>query len=332
LPVAAGTVQAQLTLRDDVTADKTAWAVTRTSSPLHVLLVSNGDLFLQTAFELDPTLLLDGVKPSAYRPAAAETYDLVVFDGFLPATLPVTPSLIVNPPKGSVGPLRFGALIKGGSPAALTGVTGDTGAILHYLDLSDVHIARGRQSSLPGWMQPLARVGGWTMLAAGDDGTSRYAVIPFALADSDWPLRISFPIAIQNLLAFLAPGLALDRGTLTAGQSVHFLPPPGTRQLAIHRPGGGTDTLSVPFPPFTDTDQPGLYTVRAVGERPRTASFAVDFFPPRTAPAIGPSTVWLGGSRAGIDHRVTVPVTVTWIFGILALAFLTAEWWFAFRR
>jgi hypothetical protein len=217
--------------------------------------------------------------------------------------------------------------------------------VLKYVDLSDVHVARARQVTLPGWMQPLAVAGGHTVLAVGAGtgglaGGRRLAVVSFDLQHSDWPLRVSFPIVLQNLLHYLAPGLTLGHTNVTAGQSVSFFPPPGTRLLKIARPDGHTDGLKPPFPPFTNTSRPGFYTVKAVqppsGGSPAaaaglSASFAVNFFPARPAPAGGPSTLHIGHSGGGKTLTASVQISVIWVFELLALVILGTEWWIAFR-
>jgi hypothetical protein len=164
--------------------------------------------------------------------------------------------------------------------------------------------------------------------------------VSFDLQRSDWPLRVSFPIMLQNLLHYLAPGLTLGQTTIAAGQSVSFFPPPGTRALQITGPDGRTQQIEPPFPPFTDTARPGLYTVRAVeaasGAYPAaaaglSAAFAVDFFPQRPAPAGGPATLHTGKAAAGKTLTASIPVSVLWMFELLALTILAGEWWITFR-
>jgi hypothetical protein len=136
---------------------------------------------------------------------------------------------------------------------------------------------------------------------------------------------------LHNLLSFLTPGLALGAESLTVGTQVQLSPAPGTREVRITRPDGGIDRVSAPFPPFTDTSRAGIYTARAVGSS-RSASFAVNFFPSRAAATSGPAELRFGARSAGETHVVSVPVSVAWAFGLLALALLSLEWWYAFRR
>jgi len=197
-------------------------------------------------------------------------YDLVIFDGFLPPALPTNSTLLVAPPAGRSGPLRFaGALTAGAVNAASAG---PLAGLLQYVDLGDVHVAQVRAVTLPGWMQPLATSNGHPVLAAGEEGTARFALVSFDLQHSDWPLRVSFPIMLQNLLQYLAPGLTLGQTTITTGQAVTFFPRPGTRALEVVRPDGGVPR----GPAYTPCRR------RAQGPRPPAGSIRRQLLPRAT--------------------------------------------------
>ncbi|MDQ2741465.1 MAG: VWA domain-containing protein, partial [Chloroflexota bacterium] len=344
LPAGTHVIRARIMRRDDVDADKSAWAVVSHSAPRHVLLVTHGDYFLQTALQFDPSIVLTMEQPGQYtapKPSAgypdANGVDLTIFDGTLPAQLPSTPVLLIGPPSGRVGPIRVGTLTPAGtatdaptpSDAALAG-------ILQYADLSDVHVAVARQVSLPGWVQPLVVSAGYPhsgslLLAAGNNGQTRVAIVPFQLQESDWPLRISFPVVMQNLVHYLAPGLTPGSASVVAGAPVALSAPPGAPALELTLPDGAHVTLRPPFPPFTDTSRPGVYTVREPGTN-RTAVFVVNFFPSRPAPAPPSAVAHLGNGSSHLARRASAPESVAWLFGLVGLIVLSAEWWYAFRR
>jgi hypothetical protein len=334
LPSGVRRLEVRLTQSDDVAGDKTAWAAVAAEPTRRVLLVSRGDYFLQTALLLGPSVKLATVPPAAYIPGMERGFDLAVFDGVLPPYIPGGSTLMVAPPAGRAGALSFGREQTAGAVTnASSAVTGPAGAILRYADLSDVHVAQVRAVSLPGWLQPLAMSSGHAALAVGEKGNARYGIVNFDLQRSDWPLRISFPIVVQNMLRYLTPGLTLGARNIVSGQSVKFFPSPGTRRLDVTLPDGTVDHLSAPFPPFTDTAQPGLYSVKEVraGTTAEAEPFAVNFFPARPAPASGPPSVRLGQDQASKAVRGSVPVEITGAVVIAALALLALEWWVAFR-
>ncbi len=340
LPADSQRLQVKITTKDDMNVDKSAWAAVGGSATRRVLLVSRGDYFLEAALTDDPEVRLSAVPPAAYQPGMEASYDVVIFDGFLPPAFPATSSLLIGPPKGRLGPLHFGGTVSGGAVIASAANSGPAASILKYVDLGDVHVAQSRAVGFPGWLQALATAGGSPVLAAGERNTTRIALVDFNLQRSDWPLRISFPVVLQNLMPYLAPGLTLGQSNVSTGGTVTFFPPPGTREIEVTRPDGATTRVGPPFPPFTTTARPGLYGARAVKQtlkgQPSAAgglstSFAVNFFPARPAPAAGPSTLHIGHAGAGGTLTASIPISVVWVFLLLALLFLAAEWWIAFR-
>jgi len=337
LPDGVRQLQARLTVSDNMAVDKVAWAVVPQPVTNRVLLVTYGDYFLQTALALAPGVKLTTLSPNTYLPAAALASDLVVFDGFLPRSVPGGPVLLVNPPRSRAVGMRFGAYLRTGSVSPVPGLTGGTASLLQYVDLSDVHVARARAVTLPAWMNAVAVSGRETLLAAGQDVGRRVALISFNLEESDWPLRLSFPVAIRNLLAYLEPGLGLAASTFQTGQPVQLFPGPGTREIDIRRPDGHVDVLSAPFLVFADTGKPGLYRAREIGVGGATSiTFAVNAFGARTiaggSPALnGPDVLRFGEQSIGSSSS-GVPESLGWAFGLLALTLLSAEWWYGFKR
>lgn len=370
LPSSAQRLHAKLAQRDDFESDKNAWAVVPSGQTRTVLLVSKAttrdqsrDYFLRTALAVDPTVRPYVVSPAVYTATLARNFDIIVFDHFLPRSLPATSALLVSPPAGRVGfpggapsasesgygAVRFGTEkpvgnINLASPSAYPALR----SVLNYVDFSDVHIALSRTISLPGWLQPLAVSGDMPLIAAGDTGSLRVALIGFDLQKSDWPLRVSFPVTFQNLLHYLTPGLTLGATTIKEGESVTLFPDGGASAILVRKPDGSVERLTRPFVPFTDTGSPGFYQVQEVGTATNgTATFAVSFLHPRIDSVDGPSVITFARSgrtavtsTSGTPSRASggtvgdlaIPTSVAWTFGALALLMLTGEWWFAFRQ
>ncbi|HEV3312079.1 MAG TPA: hypothetical protein VG815_16335, partial [Chloroflexota bacterium] len=331
LPAHAGVLHATLTARDDVRTDKQAWALVSSGEVRRILLVTSSDYFLQTALTVDPSIQLSTVSPGNYNPRTAQRYDLVVFDGSLPASLPSTPVLLLSPPRGSVGPFTFERFVGAGRVADAPAPSADVGQVLQNVDVSDVHVARQRRATMPAWMTPLFTSGGHVLVAAGDNNGTRVAAGTFNLQESDWPLRISFPVLIQNLVHFLVPGVGVSSSSISAGDQISLSPEPGIQQIDITLPSGRVQRIGSPFPPFTNTSVPGVYTVREAG-RSLVIRFVANLTPSRPSPAAGPADLVLGKGSGGTSKAVSSPNEVGWIVAILCLGLLSAEWWLAFKR
>ena len=103
--VAAGGSSDSSSPPDQLAADDRAWAIVPPERKREILLVGEGDPYLETALSYLPNSNLFGVKPGRY-PADAQRrdgtdWDLIIFEGFVPATLPRTPTLVIAPPTTS---------------------------------------------------------------------------------------------------------------------------------------------------------------------------------------------------------------------------------------
>ncbi|HUE27028.1 MAG TPA: BatA domain-containing protein [Solirubrobacteraceae bacterium] len=270
----------RLDLRDALAADDQAWVsvpgpsgappstvVTLVGAPSDALAVAR-------AFAAVPGVTLRLRTPTSYRAADARDSELTVLDGSLPhGTLPPSPSvLLIDPPRvpgGHVG----GAL----PDSTLSGT--DAGSdLLSGVDLTSlaVNSDAARSLALPGYLMPVVWSPDGPLLAAGDDGSRRVAVLSFDPAQSDLPQLASFPVLASNLVRYAA-GWA--PASAPAGVPLRIDATPGARELTLSLDGVvvGRDRLrgTVVELPVT---RPGLYTVEETGP--------------------------------GVDHRATVAVSV----------------------
>jgi hypothetical protein len=229
--------------------------------------------------------------------------------------------------------MRFGSMERAGAVRpTLAGTSGPLASLLSYVDTGDIQ-PLGVRRIAGSDLEAIVETKGYAVISAGDVGSSRVVVVAFDPRRSDWPLRVSYPIALHNLLRYLAPGSLLSTHTINAGGTVSFQPGPGVSQIVVRSPSGAATRIGPPFPPFAATQSPGIYTARSVGESGSDEPFAVNAFPSRPAPAGGPATLNVGSQATGAGvHAEQVPVAVAWVLGLAALLLLSGEWWFALRR
>ena len=127
---------------DHLAVDDRAWAIIPPDRTRLILLVGEGDPYLETALSYLPNVELYGVTPAEYGPATERTdgrpWDLVIFEGTLPATLPRTPILAIAPAATSPS-----ARSPARSRTPGIGSLSPDEPILRYVDLSTTHIADG---------------------------------------------------------------------------------------------------------------------------------------------------------------------------------------------
>lgn len=334
LPAGVQRLEARLMLKDDVAFDKHAYAVLPVPEPRRILVVGNGDYWLQAVLTLDPSFSVATIAPAQYTSDRATSFDLVVFDGVLPRTVPPAATLLVAPPAGAFGTVQFGPLTAAGaiSTAQLPAISPFT-SLLQYVDLSDVHTSSVRSMRLPLWMQPLIVSGNQVALAAGEEGTTRRAVVSFDIRKSDWPLRVSYPIFMHNLLEYLAPHLAVNTPSVRAGQPIEIVAGPTIQQLDVTMPNGHVKRVTTPHATFSDTSIPGFYVVHeAANQQGHSVIFASNLFNAHGARSGGPSIVTFDASRAGNHQGIHTNSSFAWVVALVALGLLSVEWWLSWRR
>ncbi len=267
VPLDVRILEARLAGTDQLALDDRAWAIVPPDRLLQILLVSDGDPYLETALSFLPNAELYGVRPADYGAGTKpELFDLVIFDAALPATLPRVPTLAIAPPRTSPLGTVTGTL---GDPAL--GRPAPDEPLLRYVDLATLHVARATRLSLPSWARTVipTAAGDPLLFAGARDGVAT-GVLAFEPRRSDLPLQVAFPILVSNLVGELvgasrAPTTALSPGTLVS------LPiPSGATGVQVTRPDGTTLNLAPSVTggataTFASTEQLGVYTVAPLG-------------------------------------------------------------------
>ncbi|HET9756158.1 MAG TPA: VWA domain-containing protein [Candidatus Limnocylindrales bacterium] len=280
---------------DQLAVDDRAWAVIPPDRTRLILIVGEGDPYLETALSFLPDVELFGVSPAEYGPKSERTdgrpWDLVIFEGYLPATLPRTPILAIAPPRTSPLGDVAGKLTNPG-----IGTLDPDEPVLRYVDLSTTHISEAVKLSTPTWARTIVPgPRGAPLLYAGNRDGIGAAVLAFEPRRSDLPLQVAFPILLANLTGELlgsstAPTEAVDPGT-----PVELHIPVGAMGLTVTRPDGARTDLvpsstaaGASVVTYAETDLPGVYTVSPI-VGPQASAPPTTSAGPSTAPSASPT-------------------------------------------
>jgi len=339
LPVGIQTYTARLSndagadTLDDYPLDDQAYIAYHPSESKRILLVSKGNFFLEKFLSVLP-------DSEAYRafsdeiggdsPLPNEGFSIFIYDGFFPEKLPNGNILLIDPPENPIFDV---------SPA--TEEYGRVDVVDHpltqYINWDQVQILQTKVITLPDWGEPLITSEVGPLVFVGEFQSHRFAVVSFNLLDSDLPLQVTFPILFDQLLSYLNPPVMYDAPDgYRVKQAVHLKPGASVDAIRILLPNGTEEAvdLNESGSTFLDTHIPGIYTITALpGEY--TEQFAVNIFSnvesgiaPRQAFSItGPNDA----NSAQIPPQMGLK-TLWQIPVVLALVFLTVEWWLYFRR
>jgi Ca-activated chloride channel homolog len=312
---------------DALSLDDSAFAINNPAGSRRVLLVSQGNVFLEQLLAAVPDVQAFRAIPqkdgSLIMPQ--DQFDLYIFDGIAPDDLPFKPTLFINPPQNAVLRVR--------------GVFSDTAnvrvadsPVTRNVNWNNVHVRKAKVIDPPQWARTLVEAEGGPLVIVGDTGVRRVGAITFDLHDSDLPLQVTFPILLVNLINYLAPGRSFDvPDGVAPGSSVIIKPDPSVDTVAIAspsnqvftvRPAGG-DVV------FKDTQELGAYGVTLLsGDQQAIDYFAVNLFDPAESNIRPADTIRVGQSQITSAQADETGWQEWWPWlAALALLILLIEWW-----
>ncbi|MEM9881727.1 MAG: BatA and WFA domain-containing protein [Planctomycetota bacterium] len=315
---------------------------------LHVLLVTEGNRYLRGAIRAVDPERLEVVAPSEYEALAASGglvsggdgsagYDLVVFDRYAPAAVPVVSSLSF----GAAVPIAgFGMRPSAeGSPTMQAVLTWTRDhPLMRYVVLDDVTLRRPGRLTVP----PAARVlavglAGPLIAEVRRDGRT-HAAVSFDVLDSRWPHHWSFQVFMVNALEVLGLGGSADAGTaavaFTAGRSatvgvvagVETVGYSGPVRLSATARRGSASLPAFPRAGFYDAADPGAV-------RPPDDRLAVNLLDPLESDVRAAGELQVGGGVTTPAAASSLVRREVWAwFAWAALALLGVEWFVYTRR
>lgn len=331
-----GVVTARLDdVSDDLAVDNSATLVLPPPRKRKVLLVSAGNLFLERGLNLDSDIVLDEVAPSDFATVGkgGAGYGMVVFDGWLPESLPPGNYLVFDAASGQT-PLSA----SGGDSDAPTLIDQSrTHPVMRFVDLSGLSIMKALQSHPAAWGEVLADGDSGPLIAAGQHDGRQVVDVAFDLSNSDWPLRVSFPIFLANAIDWLTAGSGLGPSSVDTptGGVAAITAPSGLSSLTVTSPDGRDSALPVPSTGgvvlFSDTQRAGLYHIHGANFDSQLAvnvlNSAESDLKVRDHTELARSGA---GSASGPARRIRNDL---WpMVASVALALLALEWLFFHRR
>ena len=256
-----GVIRVELDEEDALMLDNQAWMAINPLSTKNVLLVSATDsssgYYLKRALALNPEVVLSEISPAAYQ--STDQYDLTIFDSFVPGTLPAGTSVFFNGLPNLAGLVATGSLE---SPPILA--VERTHPVMRYLNPENVGITRTTMYSEPEGSLALMTTRGSPLISDVSRDGRQLLVVGFDLSESDWPIKLSFPIFVQNVVKWVPSQGTSHQQFIQSGTPIELLPEIERKDVRITTPTGETHTIRVePSHPayFGATSRVGVYSV-----------------------------------------------------------------------
>lgn len=329
--LAEGRVELRLDVKDTLDADNKAFAVISPPRKKRILLVSAGNYFLERVLRQDSSHSFEVVKalPGQYDPK--DKADITIFDGTAPAgELAPGSYFFINakPPIAS--------FIEQGSeenPAIFD--WNQQHPIMRFAELGDVQIQRAKKFKLPAASQVLAESRETPLISVYSSDNRNIVLWSFNIFESNFPLRVAFPILVSNALDWLLQNAPSSEGAVNAtGQVLQIEAPQGLKRADITDPEKVTWELTPNAGGrllFDRTSRAGFYKSELDGKPgPEFGVSLIDAkesdIAPRPSLELGSTTIAAAKTNAKANKEIW-----KW-FAAAALAFVVLEWVIYHRR
>lgn len=183
--------------RDVFPLDDRAFATVPPPQRMTVQLVSEGNLFLEGPLLLNDHLDVERIDPADYDPGA--DYDITIFDGVALERPAAGDIFYLDPPREGT---PFSIAEREEDPI-ITDVR-ENHPLMRWISLEDINIGESSLFELTEDDDAVALVFGRPLLVARDDGQRREVALGFDVRDSDFALRVGFPVFVLNVIDYFA--------------------------------------------------------------------------------------------------------------------------------
>ncbi|MDO3408659.1 VWA domain-containing protein [Saccharibacillus sp. CPCC 101409] len=346
---------------DDYAADNDAFAFAKSGQTPSVLLLSDGNLFLEKALRLSGAEVtrMDRAagKEDKAPPLPGGKFDLIVAEDGLPG---YAQSGDWNDLLRSAALWIIGGKADDGQPGSRR-VEVSVHPVTRYLSLSEPYFG-ALTAGKPAGLQTIVTIGQRPAIAAGTENGRRELWFGFNLQDGDLPLSSEFPVLVSSSVSWLTGGGGGGLGRVVSGAAVDvpiaagaenalWRPMQGTaftegagETAAVRASGTGADSqqsapAGSPSPSQPAPNIPGLYAFEQSGQGLEDAPvYLLDVRPdlsesaapspetPEFAAAPGGETADAGTDTQG---RSRLPLTIP-LAALIAVIMLTE--WGVYRR
>lgn len=326
------TLEARLSLadgsRDQLPADDHAFARLPERRRARVLVISEGNLYLQASLLLDEYLDVTEITPSEY-PIEGH-FDVMIFDNFVPPSTPRASALYLYPDPGESETGPFEVLDRVETP--YFSHLERRHPLLRWTALRDVNIGSALKVRTVDGDRVIAGDRGVPLIVEGSREGRRFVALTFDLRVSDLPLRTAWPLFLLNTIDHFVQESAGYVSSFATGDSWRIPAPANLEEVVVVDPDGEEHTVPVVDGRAIYAGQrAGFYQLETEGG---SEAFAANLGSDVESSIAVPETLSLGELAAEEPTHGELGVREeiwAWLV-LLALLVLGAEWMSYHRR
>ena len=342
-----GIVEVSLVVDDALEADDKAWTVIPPPRHVRVLLVSEGNLFLQRVLATLP-MQVSQMSPEEYENADDEAlaegqrsvYDVVIFD------------------RHSTRRLPQGNYFFWGAIPQIEGVSlgeriddevifnwDESHAILRHVSVETIRVWEWHELTVPSDATVLMEGESSPVMCYFNRDASGYLVSAFPLVIEDeatgqplmnttWVTKAHYPVFMYNAIQYLSANIsASGQRSIRPGEPVSIPVRPGARRVTVRRPDGSRDEIpsaKATTANYARTRLAGVY--RADGALPGEDTFAVNLFSPVESNVRPNRALSIGTTQVATSEQVKSVNRPFWPWLLGAILFVLLLEWVVYNK
>ena len=314
----------ELSEKDDLMEDNIYYSLVRTEKSQKILLLSEKNIFMEKALATIQGIEVFKVN-SLDNYNEKDEYDIYIFDGIVPDSLPAKGNLIfINTPTNDL--FTVGEDVEGGE-----GKVTESSTITENIKNIKFGVRSFKDIQKASYLKSFLNIGEKEAAFYGEKDGRKLIVLPFKLNDSDIVLKPQFPIMVHNMINYLSLSGILEKGDYIAGEEVELTPNINGENIRIYTPDNEEKVMALRFPMknYDGTLNTGIYTVKQkVLEEEKEEILAVNF-PSQLESDMKEEGVTSEGKE---EFKIKGGRNLTPILIILSIIILMVEWYIYGKR
>lgn len=328
--VLEGIATLRLDGKDALEKDNLVRALVAPPSKIDILIVTADNYFLEQVFLVDPRVNVSVIRPTDYT--MREEYDIVVFDNTNVAALPPGNFIFLNtlPPIDGFEKL---------DPAEVANPRiidwNRVHPLTRFANFEEVLIGRAMAYKAPQSALPIVEALQTDLITLYETDTQRVLVIGFDIFKSYWPVDVSFPIFMANLIDYYSrAGIGTYQPSYATGSTIPIHPERDATKAVVTTPSGeeidfSFDGISTAY--LTETSEAGIYTIAF--DNGSRVQLPVNLLSEKESMVAPRAELEIADRKIVGTGQVVRTNREIWHWLVLAaLGFLMLEWWIYTRR
>jgi hypothetical protein len=320
-----------LAVEDDFPTDNQAYSVLQQASDVWVLLVTKGNYFLEAVLNAFPNFMvntLEEIVPSSW-PEQTLRHDIVILDRIAPPSVEHGNFLLIDTIPPSLPLTRTGRL---NQPEIMS--WNPDSPLMANLDLSGLYIESAGQVDTIDSLKPHLSSRETGLIYSYEKNDLRAVYLGFDITQSDLPLKVAFPVLMNNIFDWLRPHhLRFSARQIKTGDPFTTRLSPGSHSISVKTPSGKWREYTAQSGSFSyrNTGEAGLYTIV---EKDQWRYFAVNLVDAAESDIRPPTDRDRFRQQTGqtVKEQTTLAAMNLWPYFLFVFFILLVVEWFAWTR